>query len=167
MRSLTLLIAVLALVTAGVALGFVARGGFHEGDGWLRGTVDERFDRVEAHLRGLDHAMAETSYRYHALLVASRQRNWQHAAYQIGKIDQVLQLAIQRRPHRRQSARPFLREDIPAVKEAIDARDPSRLDASLERLHQACLDCHAAEGVGYFESAVERIRRRARQEPTL
>lgn len=37
---------------------------------WLNGTTDERFGRVERHLRGMDQAMAEIGYRYGELLVA-------------------------------------------------------------------------------------------------
>jgi uncharacterized ferritin-like protein (DUF455 family) len=125
---------------------------------WLRGSDEERFKQIEKHLRGLDQTMAEIGYRYGELLVAGKERNWEHAKYQTEKIDLSLRLALERRPKRAQSSQAFLNEDLPAVVRAVQSQDAEQLDRSLDRLHNSCVECHSSEKVLYFRSAVERIR---------
>jgi hypothetical protein len=127
---------------------------------WLNGTTDERFGRVERHLRGMDQAMAEIGYRYGELLVAGRERNWDYAKYQAEKIDLSLRLALERRPKRAQSSQAFL-NDLPAVVRAIQNQNGQQLDSAMERLHNSCVACHRSENVLYFRGAVERIRSNA------
>lgn len=122
------------------------------------GTADERFTAVERHLRGLDVSMAEIGYRYGELLIAARERNWEYAAYQSEKIDLSLRLAVERRPKRAESARPFLADDLPLVLAAAKAKDAQKLDAALVRLHAGCVECHKKENVLYFKGAVDRIK---------
>src|SRR5688572_1753105 len=59
---------------------------------WLTGMTEERFGRIEQHLRGLDQAMAEIGYRYGELHFAARDRNWDYAKYQTEKIDLTMRL---------------------------------------------------------------------------
>jgi hypothetical protein len=130
--------------------------------GWLLGTPQERFAKVEKHLRGLDGSMAEVGHRYGELLVAASERNWEYAQYQAEKIDLSLRLAVERRPKREKSARPFLDKDLPRVFAALKAKDAGGLEQALAGLHEGCVRCHAAEMVLYFKGAVERIRDQAR-----
>lgn len=127
---------------------------------WLKGTTEERFGRVERHLRGMDQAMAEIGYRYGELLVAVRERNWDYAKYQAEKIDLSLRLALERRPKRAQSSQAFL-NDLPTVIRAIQSEDGQQLNSAMERLHDSCVACHQSEKVLYFRGAVERIRNNA------
>lgn len=129
--------------------------------GWLTGTTEERFATIERQLRGLDQAMAEIDYRYGELVVAAHERNWEYAAYQTEKIDLSLRLALERRPARAASARPFLEEALPELAAAIRSRDAEELDGGMTALAEACVQCHRAENVLHFKPAVERIRRRA------
>lgn len=105
--------------------------------------------------------MAEIGYRYAELLRASRDRNWEYAKYQAEKIDLSLKLALERRPKRAPSSQPFLHDDLPAVRQAIQSKDGQQLDGALERLHNSCVACHRAENVLYFRDSVERIRTNA------
>ena len=92
----------------GLTAGWVGRGAAAakplaekpKASGWLTGTADEKFARIEKHLRGLDVSMAEIGYRYAELLAAGKARNWDYAQYQAEKIDLSLRLAIERRPRR-------------------------------------------------------------------
>lgn len=128
---------------------------------WLSGSTEERFLKVERQLRGLDQAMAEIGYRYGELLIAGRQRNWDYAKYQAEKIDLSLKLALERRAKRAQSSQPFLKEDLPAVLQAIQSKNGQQMDGALQRLHNSCITCHRAENVLYFHDAVERIKSNA------
>jgi hypothetical protein len=75
-----------------------------------------------------------------------------------GKIDLALRLALERRPKRAQSSQPFLNDSLPAVMRAIESKEPQQLDQAMERLHNACVECHKAENALYFRDAVNRLR---------
>jgi hypothetical protein len=66
------------------------------------------------------------------------------------KVKLALELALERRPKRAASARPFLMEDLPAVVAAIDAKDAGRYRDALERLRTSCAKCQVAESVPFF-----------------
>jgi hypothetical protein len=128
----------------------------------LKGSTDEKFAQIERHLRGLDQTMAEIGYRYGELLLAGKTRNWEYVQYQAEKIDLSLRLAVERRPKREQSAKPFLELDLPRVLVAVKSKNPKQLDSALESLHNACVQCHMAEKVEHFKDAVERIKEQSR-----
>jgi putative heme-binding domain-containing protein len=147
-------------ILAGVALsrGWPSRGAAEASareekpkeSSWLAGTTEEKFARIEKHLRGLDVSMAEIGYRYGELLSAGKTRNWDYARYQTEKIDLSLRLAIERRPKRAKSAKPFLDESLPDVVRAIKTKDGPTLDAALAKLGGGCIQCHRAENVLYM-----------------
>lgn len=134
-------------------------GGKH--DPWLKGTADEKFGRVQEHLRGLDIVMFEVSWRYGELLAAAKAKNWEYADYQTKKIRQTLSLGLERRPKREPSAKAFLTEDLPPTLDAIKAKDEVKLAKALETLHNGCIRCHRAEKLEHLVEPVERIRQRA------
>jgi hypothetical protein len=132
---------------------------------WLVGTSDEKFAQIERHLRGLDVSMAEIGYRYGELLIAAKGRNWEYALYQAEKMDLSLRLALERRPKRAKSSKPFLDEDLARVLTAVKKRDGNDLDTAMSRLHEGCVQCHRNENVLHFKDAADRIRQRALQTP--
>jgi hypothetical protein len=139
---------------AGTLLGWaaartVSRGPDAAAASWL-GEGDERFARIERHLRGLDVAMAEIGYRYTELFFAVQDRNWEYADYQMDKIELALRLAIERRPRRAPSANAFLTEDWPSVQAGVRSREPDAAADALARLRTACMKCHVSEQVPYF-----------------
>lgn len=125
-----------------------AQGG--TGTTWLKGATDDQMLTVEKQLRGLDVAMIEIGYRFGELYWAGQDQNWDYAKYQADKVGLALELALERRPKRAASAQPFLKEDLPAVVAAIEAKDPGRYRLALERLRTACAKCHVAESVPFF-----------------
>jgi hypothetical protein len=117
---------------------------------WILGEGDERFARIEKHLRGLDVAMAEIGYRYTELFFAVQDGNWDYAGYQMDKIELALKLAVERRPQRAASANAFLTEDLPAVQAGVRSRETDAASEAVERLRTACMKCHVSEQVPYF-----------------
>jgi len=120
------------------------------GTTWLKGEADDQMVAVEKQLRGLDVAMVEIGYRFGELYWAGQDRNWDYAKYQGDKVRLALELALERRPKRAASAQSFLKEDLPALVAAIDAKDPARYQAALEQVRTACAKCHVAESVPFF-----------------
>lgn len=119
-------------------------------DGWLKGSTAEQMRSVETQLRGLDVAMVEIGYRFSELYFAGQDGNWDYAKYQADKVRLALELALERRPKRTASAQPFLNEDLPALVQAIEAKDLERYRGAMDRLRTACMKCHVAESVPFF-----------------
>lgn len=124
---------------------------------WLSGTVDERFATVARQLRGFDVAMMEVGYRYGELYWAGQDRNWDFAIYQIEKIRATIENAIQRRPARGQSAA-VLEGALPAVEEAVRAKDPAGFATAFELLTLSCNACHRVERVPFVHVSPPSIR---------
>jgi len=123
----------------------------------LEGTTDERFVRVAAHLRGFDSAMVETRYRYGELYWAGRDRNWDYADYQLGKVETAVARGVERRPGRAASAR-MLEGAVGAVRHAITARDSAAFDAAFSTLTATCNACHQAERVPFIRVVPPAVR---------
>jgi len=128
-----------------------------EGSDWLRGDVDTRFGLVGKHLRGFDMAMVEVGYRYTELYWATRDRNWEYAAYQLGKIETAVANGVERRPARAVSAQ-MLGRSVEGVRMAIESQDTSALDAAIETLTATCNTCHQAERVPYIHVVRPEVR---------
>jgi len=88
--------------------------------------------------------MIEIGYRFGELYWAGQDRNWDYAKYQADKVRLALELALERRPKRAASAQPFLKEDLPDLVAAIEAKDGARYQVALERVRTACARCHVA-----------------------
>jgi hypothetical protein len=128
-----------------------------EGSAWLRGDDDTRFALVAKHLRGFDMAMVEVGYRYTELYWAGRDRNFDYAAYQLGKIETAVANGVERRPRRAASAR-MLASAIEAVRAAIGERDGAALDGALDSLTATCNACHRAEDVAFITVVPPTVR---------
>ncbi len=120
------------------------------GGEWLKGSPPEQVRTIEKQLRGLDVTMAEIGYRFTELYFAGQDGNWDYAKYQAEKIDLALRLALERRPKRAQSAQPFLEQDLPFVRQVIEAGDRARFPQAMDRLRAASMKCHTNENVPYF-----------------
>lgn len=119
--------------------------------GWLSPDPGRQQAQLERHLRGLDVAMMEVGQRYVDLHFAGEDANWELAAYELQKIRLALENALERRPKRAASARPFLGEALPALDAAVAARDEALFERRFDELTAACNACHVAEGTPFFE----------------
>lgn len=126
--------------------------------GWLDGDTASKLDTLAGQLRGLDVAMMETGYRYTELYFAGADGNWDYAKYQTDKLRTALETALVRRPKRAASAKGYLNEALPAMHEAIAARDSAAFNRAFARLTDACNTCHEAEAVASFTVQPPRAR---------
>lgn len=121
---------------------------------WLAEDRSAQRGELQRHLRGLDVAMVEIGYRFNELYWAGRDRNWPYAKYQIEKVELAMKLALERRPKRAASSKPFLEETIPLVKKAIEQAaatgDRKVYDDAMGRLRTDCMKCHVEEDVPHF-----------------
>ena len=119
---------------------------------WLRVGDGEHLSQIERQMRGFDITMMEVGYRYDELVEAVKSRNYEYAKYQTEKIGHVINLGIERRPKRGNSARPFLDAEIPKMLSAIAKENAEELDSAIQEFHNGCIRCHRSENVLFMGS---------------
>lgn len=119
-------------------------------DGWLAGDTNAKLATVAKHLRGNDLVMLEAAHRHHEMREAIRAENWLYASYQLEKIELIMQLGAERRPHRQPSYRVFFDQAFPPMKAALKARDADGAAAAWMKFNYACRQCHVDERVAFI-----------------
>ena len=122
-----------------------------EGDGWLKGDNDRKFETISKHFRGFDMAMMEVGYRYTELYWAGQDQNWDYALYQLDKIKLTVENGIERRPKRAHSAKIFLDNSINEMKEAIQQPNKPAFNNGFAIFQTACHSCHISEKVSFIK----------------
>ena len=124
---------------------------------WLNLPDNEKFKVIEKQFRGFDKTMVEVGYRYNELYWAGEDQNWELALYHLEKIDQAINLGLERRPKRKESAQiifPVLEELVQITK----SKDRIRFREGFKVLQQTCRNCHQAEGVSFFKAGIPKVR---------
>ncbi len=117
---------------------------------WPSGPLNEQIDALADHHQGFARTMVEVSYRYKELYWAGLDKNWEYAHYQLEHMEEALIQGFERRPARKESARQFMKEVIPAVYEAIDTADSTRFEQAMSLMTLHCNTCHTSEEVPFF-----------------
>lgn len=120
-----------------------------EGD-WIKGTETDKLKIIEKQFRGFDNAMVETGYRYQELYWGGQDENWEYADYQLEKIKTGIENGLERRPKRAKSAEHFLNNVLPEMKKSLQSKDTAIFNNSFKALAISCNNCHAKEGVSFF-----------------
>lgn len=154
---------VLSAIAAGIMLGLLSCGREADdqpagSDGWLTGTIHQKFDTLADQQQGFSHTMTEVGYRYTELFWAGEDENWEFAAYQIEHILEALELGFQRRPARRASAEHFLTVAMPQMEEAVRQRNRALFHQRFADLATHCNACHALEQVSFIHVRVPTVR---------
>jgi putative heme-binding domain-containing protein len=125
---------------------------------WLKVGDGEHLAQLERQMRGFDITMMEVGYRYDELVEAVKSRNYEYAKYQTEKISHVINLGIERRPKRANSAKPFLDAEIPKMLAAIAKEDAEEVDLAIQEFHKGCIRCHRSENVLFMGSRFAKIQ---------
>jgi hypothetical protein len=116
---------------------------------WLSSQDSEQTTQLVRHLRGLDIAMWEIGQRYEELAAAGERENWDYAVYQTGKIRLALELAVERRPKRAESAK-MMEPALLGMEKALERRNQLSFRQAFQHLTATCNACHVAEKVGFM-----------------
>ena len=99
---------------------------------------------------GLDRLMAEVGPRVHRLHFAAGAGNWELAEYYLRSVVKQLKLCASSRPKYAADLERYLTEDVPAVRDALRARDPAAFEAAYRVLVDRANDYHVSTGHGYI-----------------
>ena len=117
---------------------------------WIKGTEQQKLEKIEKQFRGFDNAMIETGYRYQELYWAGQDRNWEYANYQLDKIKLAIENGLERRPKRAKSAEHFLTYVLPEMKKSLEKKDTKIFNNNFQTMTNNCNSCHAMEKVPFF-----------------
>lgn len=121
--------------------------------GWITGAPGDaaRFERIERYLRGFDQPMWEVGDRYEKLHEALERGNHELALYHWDKIKLTIENGTLKRPARKANADlMLLGTHWATVREGIASREKDRAWKAFDLARTACMSCHVAEKVGYF-----------------
>ena len=116
---------------------------------WLLDARDdeERFRRLQIYAGGTDQQMWQIGYRYEEVYRAIANEDWELGTHHWGKLRNVFNVALMKRPNRTPNAEAlFLDDKWQLLATALEAQDPAMARETFLQERQACLGCHVAEG---------------------
>ena len=122
---------------------------------WLLGARDdeERFRRLQIYAGGTDQQMWQIGYRYEEVYQAIIDEHWELGTHHWGKLRNVFNVALMKRPNRTPYAEAlFLDDNWQLLAGALEAGDPETARETFLQERQACMSCHVAEGFEFINS---------------
>jgi hypothetical protein len=114
---------------------------------------EERFRRLQVYSGGTDQQMWQMGYRYEQVYRAIVDQNWQLGAYHWGKLRDVFNVALMKRPNRTPNAEDmFLTKEWRLLDDALKAGDVAAARKTFLAERQACIACHVAEGMAFLNN---------------
>ena len=116
-------------------------------------TDEERFRRLQILAGGTDQQMWQMGYRWEQVYRAIIDRNWELGTYHWGKLRDVFNVALMKRPNRTPNAESmFLTNEWQKLDAAMKAKDAAAAQKEFLAERNACLQCHVAEGMTFLNN---------------
>lgn len=116
-------------------------------------TDEERFRRLQVHSGGTDQQMWQIGYRYEEVYQAIADENWELGTHHWGKLRNVFNVALMKRPNRTPNAEAlFLDDNWQLLAAALEAGDAAAAHETFLQERQVCMSCHVAEGFEFINS---------------
>ena len=122
---------------------------------WLLDARDdeERFRRLQIYAGGTDQQMWQIGYRYEEVYQAIIDENWELGTHHWGKLRNVFNVALMKRPNRTPYAETlFLDNTWQLLAEALESGDAAVAREAFLQERQACIACHVAEGYEFINN---------------
>ena len=114
---------------------------------------DERFRRLQIYAGGTDQQMWQMGYRYEQVYQAITDENWELGTHHWGKLRNVFNVALMKRPNRTPNAETlFLDDTWQLLVEALESGDAAVAREAFLQERQACIACHVAEGYEFINN---------------
>jgi hypothetical protein len=125
------------------------------GPNFLLGAKDdsERFRRLQILAGGTDQQMWQVGYRYEQVYQAIIDGHWDLGVHHWGKLRDVFNVALMKRPNRTPNAEAmFLDENWARLDAALKAKDGAQARKVFLEERQACMACHVAESYAFINA---------------
>jgi hypothetical protein len=123
---------------------------------WLLDAVDdeERFRRIQIYAGGTYEQMWQIGYRYEQVYHAIIDENWELGLYQWGKLRDVFNVALMKRPNRTANAEAmFLDASWGRLEAALQRGQPEETRRIFLEERSICMACHVAEGMTFLNNS--------------
>jgi hypothetical protein len=120
---------------------------------WLLDARDdtERFRRLQIHAGGTDQQMWQVGYRYQQVHQAIIDENWALGTHHWGKLRDVFNVALMKRPNRTPNAEAlFLDQNWQLLAAALESGDVAAAREAFLHEREVCMSCHVAEGFDFI-----------------
>lgn len=120
---------------------------------WLLDAKDdqERFRRIQIYAGGTYEQMWQVGYRYEQVYRAIVDENWELGLHHWGKLRDVLNVALMKRPNRTPNAEAmFLDTNWHQLEEALEGGDAAEIRQGFLVERDACMACHVAEQMPFL-----------------
>ena len=115
--------------------------------GWS-GSAYFTLDDLAAMQPGLARIMPEVGQRYWKLYYAAEAANWPMAKFQLGEIEELMEFGMITRPKYADDLETFVRQDMRAMKNAIESKDWESFDAAYQQGIKNANDYHKSNNKG-------------------
>ena len=114
-------------------------------------TTEESLQRLWRSQASAGELMLKMGSRYQNLYWAAKLGKWEFAKYQTEEMHEAFETIPSMEPELQPSLEAFLSTAYPEIEEAAESRDWLRFEASFEKMRNACMACHKANGHGYIQ----------------
>lgn len=121
-------------------------------ESWLKGTPEQKFDKLAELQPGLGTIMIEYSYRFTNLYYAAKGGNWGFAEYNLQEMKEAQEVGENTRPKRAQALKDFEAKFLDGKLEpALKARDFSAFQTAFDEATKGCNQCHKDAHFGFIQ----------------
>ncbi len=123
---------------------------------WLLDATDdnERFRRIQIYAGGTYEQMWQVGYRYQQLYHAIIDENWELGLHHWGKLRDVFNVALMKRPNRTPNAEAmFLDTSWAQLDTALREGNKEQIRQVFQTERGLCMACHVAEGMAFLNDS--------------
>jgi hypothetical protein len=123
---------------------------------WLLDAVsdEERFRRIQIYAGGTYEQMWQIGYRYEQVYHAIVDENWQLGLHHWGKLRDVFNVALMKRPNRTPNAEAmFLNETWGSLEAALQSGQAEAARRTFLQQREICIACHVAEEMAFLNDS--------------
>jgi hypothetical protein len=120
---------------------------------WLLDATDdrERFRRIQIYAGGTHEQMWQIGYRYQQVYQAIVDENWELGLHHWGKLRDVLNVALMKRPKRTPNAEAlFLDSAWQQLEDALTSGEAGDIRETFLVERETCMACHVAEQMAFL-----------------
>jgi hypothetical protein len=133
----------------------LAGAAYASGD-WLKGSTDQKLEKLAEIQPGLGTVMVEYSNRYTSMYYAAKGGNWGLAGYQFKEALEIQEVGETTRPGRAAALKAFEDAYMEPLEKAIKAKDYEKFKTAFEAGIKGCNGCHASQGFPYIKYELPR-----------
>jgi len=120
---------------------------------WLLDAKDdrERFRRIQIYAGGTHEQMWQIGYRYEQVYQAILDENWELGLHHWGKLRDVLNVALMKRPNRTPNAEALFLDSIwEQLRNALQSGEAASIREAFLMERETCMACHVAEQMPFL-----------------